>query len=86
MLLPPLRPDQRDILCHPAKTKVVACGRRYGKTYMAGVYALTAADLGGAVAWVVPVYKNARAPWRFAEAAVSPAGARVRVNRTERVI
>ena len=53
---------------------------------MAGVYALTAADLGGAVAWVGPVYKNARAPWRFAEAAVSPAGSRVRVNRTERVI
>ena len=53
---------------------------------MAGIYALTAADYGGAVAWVVPVYKNARAPWRFAETAVAPAGKMVRVNRTERVI
>ena len=53
---------------------------------MAGVYALTAADYGGMVAWVVPTYKNARAPWRFAEALVAPLGKRVRVNRTERVI
>ena len=61
-------------------------GRRWGKTYMAGVYALTVADLGGAVAWVVPTYKNARAPWRFAEATVAPAARRLRINRAERVI
>jgi hypothetical protein len=61
-------------------------GRRWGKTYMAGVYALTSADFGGAVAWVVPTYKNARAPWRFAEAMVAPLGRSVRVNRTDRMI
>lgn len=61
-------------------------GRRWGKTYMAGVYALTVADLGGAVAWVVPTYKNARAPWRFVEATVAPAARRLRINRAERVI
>jgi len=61
-------------------------GRRWGKTYMAGVYALTVADLGGAVAWVVPTYKNARAPWRFAEALTAPVSGSLRVNRTERVI
>jgi len=53
---------------------------------MAGVYALTVADYGGAVAWVVPVYKNARAPWRFAETMIAPVAGRLRMNRTERVI
>lgn len=61
-------------------------GRRWGKSHMAGVYALTAADLGGAVAWVAPTYKNARAPWRFAESLVAPAAARLRINRSEHVM
>jgi len=53
---------------------------------MAGVYALTTADRGAEVAWVVPVYKNARAPWRFAEAATAPVANRLRINRSERVM
>lgn len=61
-------------------------GRRWGKTYMAGVYALACADHGGAVAWVVPTYKNARAPWRFAEQLIARVARRLRVNRTERLI
>jgi phage terminase large subunit-like protein len=61
-------------------------GRRWGKTYMAGVYALAVADYGGAVAWVVPTYKNARVPWRFAEAMIAQVAGRLRMNRTERVI
>lgn len=84
--LPSLRPDQYQILMNPATTKVVCAGRRFGKTYMAGIYALMAADNGGAVAWVVPTYRNARAPWRFAESMVSPVARRVKLNRTERVI
>jgi len=73
-------------VAHPAQTKTIAMGRRWGKTFMAGVYALTVADYGGAVAWVVPVYKNARAPWRFAETMIAPVAGRLRMNRTERVI
>ena len=84
--LPPLRDDQAAIVTHPAQTKTIAMGRRWGKTYMAGVYALTVADYGGAVAWVVPIYKNARAPWRFAEQMIAPVAGRLRMNRTERVI
>lgn len=61
-------------------------GRRWGKTYMAGTYGLTAADYGGAVAWVVPTYKNARAPWRFAETVIAPVGNRVRINRSDHMI
>lgn len=61
-------------------------GRRWGKTYMGGVYALACADQGAAVAWVVPTYKNARAPWRFAEQLTAPVARRLRVNRTDRMI
>jgi hypothetical protein len=84
--LPPLRHDQHRILKSPATTKVVCAGRRFGKTYMAGIYSLACADNGAAVAWVVPTYKNSRAPWRFAESMVGPAGKSVRIHRSERVI
>jgi len=62
---------------------VVACGRRWGKTLMAGTLAIDRANHGGLVAWVVPTYKNARAPWRFAERHVGAIG---RIHRAERVI
>lgn len=50
---------------------------------MAGVYALTSADHGGAVAWVAPTYKNSRPLWRFVERYTS--GTDVDVSRSERV-
>jgi len=83
-----LRPDQAEIALHPAPVKVVACGRRYGKTVMAGSLCLAVARLGGAVAWVVPTFRNARPVWRMAEAVTAPfvkAGA-AQVHRAERTI
>ena len=64
-------------------TVVVACGRRWGKTLMGGTLALHRAAHGGAVAWIVPTYKNARSPWRFAEMHVGNHGD---VRRSERVV
>ena len=61
-------------------------GRRWGKTLMAGTFALSVANHGGAVAWVVPTYKNARPTWRFCEKLVKPIGNSVAVNKTERTI
>jgi hypothetical protein len=61
-------------------------GRRYGKTLMAGSLALACADHGGAVAWVVPTYKNARPVWRFCEASCAPLAPRVRLNKTDRTV
>lgn len=83
--MPRLRPDQQAIIAHPARIKVVAMGRRWGKSYMAGTYALACADLGGAVAWVVPTYKNARPTWRFVEAQIGHASDSVSTNKTERM-
>lgn len=46
---------------------MVAMGRRWGKTLMAGAASLSCAAHGAAVGWVVPVYRNARPVWRFVE-------------------
>lgn len=86
--LPRLRPDQWRIVSHPAKVKVLAMGRRWGKTVLGGAVGLVTAASGGRVAWIVPTYKNGRPLWRWAEAAVGhlkKAGL-VRVNRSERTI
>ena len=46
-------------------------GRRWGKTTLAGILALEAANMGGMVAWVAPTYGNSRPLWRFIEAAAA---------------
>lgn len=88
LYLPRLRADQWAIAAHPAKTKTIAMGRRWGKSVMAGAIALAAASDGGRVAWVVPTYKNARPVWRWVAQVVGPllrGGAAVG-NKTDRVI
>lgn len=65
MILPKLREDQRDIALHPAKTKVLSMGRRWGKTVLGGtIIGLTLAQHGKA-AWIAPTYKNTRPMWRW---------------------
>jgi hypothetical protein len=61
-------------------------GRRWGKTLMAGSVALRCANQGGAVAWVVPTYKNARPVWRFCEQRCAPLAGPVLVNRSDRTV
>jgi Terminase large subunit, T4likevirus-type, N-terminal/Terminase RNaseH-like domain len=62
-------------------------GRRWGKTTMAGACALTWANAcGHAVAWVVPTYKNARSPWRFAESACRQVRGSVEIIKSERIV
>src|SRR5215207_7101537 len=86
--LPRLRPDQTYIAGHPAKTKILAMGRRWGKTVLGGSAALGTARAGGHVAWVVPTYRNGRPLWRWAEKVVAPMrrARMASVNRTERTI
>ncbi len=88
LVLPMLRLDQTEIAAHPAKIKVVAMGRRWGKTVLGLVLALCTAYCGGRVAWIVPTYKNGRPLWRAAEAATrSLRKAKLcRTNRSERTI
>lgn len=66
--------------------KFVAMGRRWGKSFMASVYALTCADMGAMVAWIAPTYRNSRPLWRAAERAVAPVAHKLTVRRAEREI
>jgi hypothetical protein len=59
-----LRADQRAIETHAARFKVVACGRRWGKTMLGLVMAVTQARAGRRVWWVAPTYSMAFEPWR----------------------
>lgn len=63
--LPPLHDSQRVIAKHPARFKVVCCGRRWGKTLLGMVLALRVALKGGRVWWVAPTYKQALEGWSY---------------------
>lgn len=76
------------IAAHPAKTKVLAMGRRWGKTVLGGWVTMNVLRQGGRAAWVVPEYKNGRALWRYASsacAALAQAGI-YQISKTDRVI
>ncbi len=69
-------PGQRAILQHPARFKVVACGRRFGKTET-GKILLVERALAGAVGWwISPTYRMADEVWRDLKAALDGAIAR----------
>lgn len=73
--LPQLRTDQWGIVAHPAKIKVLAMGRRWGKSVVGQVIAVTTAHGGGRVAWCTPTYRNARPLWRLVKKALAPLAA-----------
>ncbi len=66
----PLRRDQIAIAGHPARFKVVACGRRWGKTSMGLRMAqLAVSKWQRDVWWVAPSYSLAFHPWLMLKAA-----------------
>ncbi len=51
-------------MTHPARFKVVACGRRWGKTELGKVALLDCARRGGFGWWIAPTYAMADEVWR----------------------
>lgn len=88
LALPRLRDDQARIAKHPAKVKVLACGRRWGKTVTGGRCVMEVLAHHGKAAWIAPSYKNTRPLWRWASNAAAPAvrAGRMRINQSERTI
>ena len=84
-LLTPWRMDQERIALHPARLKVLANGRRWGKTTMSATLAVGVAYAGGAVAWVAPIYKSTRPLWRMVERSTVLMGSAADISQTERV-
>jgi len=62
--LPPLHEKQRQVLVHPARYKVVVCGRQWGKTTLGAVMCVADAVKGGTVWWVGPTFPVAIHGWR----------------------
>lgn len=64
ILLSDLLPGQQTVLDSPARFKVVACGRRWGKTMMGQRAVIAMALDGGTAWWVMPSYRMADDVWR----------------------
>lgn len=59
-----LHPGQQAVAAHPARFKVVMCGRRWGKTAFGIRVACDRALAGQMVGWFAPTYKLAGEAWR----------------------
>lgn len=62
--LPSLHPGQQRIEEHPARHKILRCGRRYGKTKYGITKAAKTALKGGKVGWMAPSFKYTQEAWR----------------------
>ena len=63
--LPPLHQSQRIVRDAPARFKVLACGRRWGKTRLGAALCIEEAGRRGRAWWVAPSYKVAAVGWRL---------------------
>lgn len=73
-----LLPHQVDIFRSPARFKVLAAGRRWGKTKLGIALAFAAAWAGGRVWWTSPNYPIGRIAWREISFKSKMIGAHVR--------
>lgn len=62
--LPPLHPAQLRVAEHPARFKVVCCGRQWGKTLLGTTAIVQAALEGKDVWWVAPAFHIGELAWR----------------------
>ncbi len=62
--LPSLHAGQREVAAHPARFRVLAAGRRWGKTLLGVWLGVDSALRGCRVWWVAPSYKMSRVGWR----------------------
>jgi predicted phage terminase large subunit-like protein len=62
--LPALHAGQLRIAEHPARFKIAACGRRWGKTRLGARCVIETALQGGIAWWVAPSFPVARVGWR----------------------
>lgn len=71
-------PGQREVHQSPARHKVIAAGRRFGKTRLGVNECLDVASRGGRAWWVSPSYKMSEVGWRPLRQMGAALGAEVR--------
>ena len=62
--LPSLHDDQQAVWDEKVRFRVLACGRRWGKTRLGSLMCTTTAMMGGRAWWVAPSYPVASVGWR----------------------
>ena len=83
--LPSFHPRQAEIATHPARFRVAAAGRRFGKTRLGAALCVKTAADGGRAWWVAPSYPVAMVGWRLIRRLASQVpGAEVR--QSERLV
>lgn len=75
--LPSLHPLQLHVAQHPARFKVLVCGRRWGKTRLGSVLALKDALEGKRVWWVAPTYSISTIAWAMIKPMALQVGAEI---------
>src|SRR5687767_4911752 len=75
---------QWKILKSPARFRVVACGRRFGKTEVGKFDLLVTVNEGGHGWWISPTYKMSLEVWRHLLDLLEPIA--VNIDRTNRAI
>ena len=82
---PALHTSQRRVAEHGARFRVLACGRRWGKTRLGSLLCVATAAEGGRAWWVAPSYKVANVGWRL----ITRLGTQIpgaEVRRADRVV
>lgn len=74
----PLHATQRIVHNDGSRFKVLACGRRWGKTWLGGGECVDVATQGGRAWWVAPNYKMSEVGWRPLRQIGSMLGAEIR--------
>lgn len=70
------RTDQRDVLFHPARFKIMDCGRRWGKTITESNWLTEGAvNNGGENWWISPIFAQSKAVFREKISAAKRGGA-----------
>lgn len=62
---PPLHPTQKAVASSPARFRVLAAGRRWGKSRLGSALCVAEGLRGGRAWWVAPTYKLAAVGWRM---------------------
>ena len=70
--LPTLHKGQQEAFWLPGRNKVIRCGRRWGKSVMAGVWVADGAAKGMRCGWFTPDYKIMKEAWREVHSILEP--------------
>jgi Terminase large subunit, T4likevirus-type, N-terminal len=82
----PLHPGQQQVGRHPARFKVVGCGRQWGKTRLGAPLGIRAAAEGKWGWWIAPDFPLAKVAWRILKMLAAQFGDLAEIKEAEKRI